>query len=152
MMTPKLKKKKLKQIKGFVVFTNSTMTELNQHLATVKNIASQIYKQMGKRVPLLPPPTDKYYHIHLDDNQKHNSKITYPPILISKDFTSIQTNVGMLSTQPTIIDSHVINKLEKSLHLKEYNNKYYYVDTDESMKSLDNYYSPRFIEEEWSLL
>lgn len=128
------------------------MTELKQHLVFVKNILAQIYKQIGMEIPNLSAPTDKYHMIHLDDNQKHNSKITYPPILISKDFKSIQTNVGFLSTLIPDMEDHVIKILETSLSLMEYNNTYYYIDTDESMKSLDNYYSPRFIEEEWATI
>lgn len=128
------------------------MTELNLHLAAVKNIVAEIYTKTGMEVPNFAAPIDYYYQIHLDDNQKHNSKITYPPILIAKDFSSIQTNVGFLSTQVTHTENHVIKELETALSLMEYNNSYYYVDTEESMKSLDNYYSPRYIEEEWSIV
>ena len=124
------------------------MTELNQHLTAVKHIATTI-QQKTKIMSDQPLPTDKYYQIHLDYNQKHNSKIAYPPILISKDFKSIQTNVGFLNTSVSEVDGHTIKELETNLNLMEYNNTYYYVDTDESMKSLENYYSPRYIEEEW---
>jgi hypothetical protein len=126
------------------------MTELTQHLSAVKKIIVQLYNQIGMEMSSLPAPTDKYYQIHLDDNQKHNSKITYPPILISKDFKIIQTNVGLLSTAVSDINNTTLKEIETTLPLMEYNNYYYYVDTEESMKSLENYYSPKFIEKEWN--
>jgi len=126
------------------------MSELSQHLNTVKDIATHIYTKMGVFTFKVASPTNKYYAIHLDDNQKHNSKITYPPILISKDFKSIQTNVGFLPISVSDINRATIKELETTLSLLEYNNSYYYVDTDNSMKSLENYYSPRYIEEEWN--
>ena len=126
------------------------MSELSQHLNTVKDIATHIYTKIGMKAPKLSAPTNKYYAIHLDDNQKHNSKITYPPILISKDFKSIQTNVGLMSTAVSDINKTTVKEIETTLSLMEYNNYYYYVDTEESMKSLENYYSPKFIEDEWN--
>tara|TARA_B100000787_G_scaffold88457_1_gene65342 strand:- start:1838 stop:2170 length:333 start_codon:yes stop_codon:yes gene_type:complete len=107
---------------------------------------------MGMKCPTeLSAPIEKYTTIHLDYNQKFNSKISYPPILISKDLSTIQTHVGFLTT--------TLNKTEKftqgqesELSLMEYNNNYYYLDTEVSMKGLENYYSPKFIQEEWVAL
>jgi hypothetical protein len=124
------------------------MSELNQHLSAVNAVIQKLYKTMGKTLTVLPAPVENYDNIHLDYNQKFNTKITYPPILISKDFTTIQTNVGCMETKLTKNDKYT-KELETTLSLMTYNNKYYYVDNDISMKGLENYYSPLFITEEW---
>ena len=124
------------------------MSELNQHLSAVNVVIQKLYKTMGKTLTVLPAPVENYDNIHLDYNQKFNTKITYPPILISKDFTTIQTNVGCMETKLTKNDKYT-KELETTLSLMTYNNKYYYVDNDISMKGLENYYSPLFITEEW---
>ena len=117
------------------------MSELNQHLSAVNAVIQKLYKTMGKTLTVLPAPVENYDNIHLDYNQKFNTKITYPPILISKDFTTIQTNVGCMETKLTKNDKYT-KELETTLSLMTYNNKYYYVDNDISMKGLENYYSP----------
>jgi len=127
------------------------MSELNQHLSAVNAVIQKLYKTLGKTPTVLPAPVENYDNIHLDYNQKFNSKITYPPILISKDFTTIQTNVGFLDTKLTKNDKYT-KELETALSLMTYNNKYYYVDNDVSLKGLENYYSPRFITEEWDVV
>ena len=97
------------------------MSELNQHLSAVHTVIQKLYKTLGKTPTVLPAPVENYENIHLDYNQKFNSKITYPPILLSKDFTTIQTNVGFLDTKLTKNDKYT-KELETVLSLMTYNN------------------------------
>ena len=118
------------------------MSELKQHLSYVKHIC-QIMGFTPNTLPL-----KNYDYIHINSNQRNNSNVTYPPILISTDFKKIQTNVGFLDTERNF-DTENKDKIIQILNLKQYNNNYYFVDTEQSHKGLEHFYTKTEIENGW---
>jgi len=127
------------------------MSELTTHLSTVKEIADTICSVLGKTLDTKNKSFVNYEHIHIDNNQRNNSHIRYPPILVSKELNKIQTNVGFLILGDYIeVNTEKIKKLITDLNLVEYNNHYYYIDSLKSHKSLEKYYTIQEIEIEWN--
>ena len=125
------------------------MSELTTHLAHIKEILRIIYSNTNKILDIQQlNPTSNYNFIHIDYNQKYNSGVRYPPILVSNDFSKLYTNVGIMDTLIELHDVLIISKLTTILKLERYNHTYYSVHIDTS-SSLENYYSPIRIMEEW---
>lgn len=128
-----------------------TSSEINMHFTSVFNILKVMCDKLGVDINTINKSFAEYEHIHLDNNQKKNSMIRYPPILISKTMNKIQTNAGFIIIGNFEEQSKdKIEYLETTLNLKEYNRMYYYVDTDSSHKSLEKYYNIKELEEEWA--
>ena len=133
--------------------TTTMTTELNTHFLTVKTIADTICNTLDKPLDTKNKSFLNYEHIHIDNNQRNNSLIRYPPVLISKGLNKIQTNVGFLVLGDYIeTDEEKKDKLVKELKLKKYNNNYYYVDSEPSHSSLEYYHTLNEVVEEWSKL
>ena len=99
-------------------------SELSNHLTTVKNIADTVCGCIGKTFE--KKTFLNYEQIHIDNNQRFNSKIVYPPILINNTFNKIQTNVGFLILGDfEITDKTKIEQLKHKLNLETYNNSYF---------------------------
>lgn len=125
------------------------MCELANHLNEIKQIISILYEITNKTLDFSHlDPTTKYKFIHIDYNQRYNSNIRYPPILISNDFSNLYTNVGIMDTHIKLTDKHIISKLKELLMLEYYNHSYYSTHMA-PYRPLENYYSPIRIMDEW---
>jgi len=132
--------------------------ELSTYLCNVYNVAKNIiskFKIDSDQIPQLisTGPLENYKYLHLEDYQKERFGNEYAPILISKDFSKIYTNTGILNLNNFSIGEvtdRPNQQLIDSLNLKIYNNQYYYVDKEYSYEYLKCNYSVNTIEKEWN--
>ena len=97
-------------------------------------------------------PTLNHKELHLESYQKQFHGNEYAPILISKQFSELYTNTGILKMD-NINNINITGKNKKTLidklNLKIYNNKYFYIDLPYSFNYLENHYKLDTISNEW---
>ena len=95
-------------------------------------------------------PVEKYKLLHLEDYQKKIHGNKYAPILISRDFSNIYTNTGILNFGNKFeISAEISENLINDYKLKIYNNQYYFIDSDNSFNYLESFYRKSHIEYTW---
>ena len=137
---------------------NDVPNELSTYLSNVYNVAKNIISKLeidSDQISQLisSGPLEEYKYLHLADYQKERFDNEYSPILISKDFSKIYTNTGILTIKCFLtgeVTDKPIQQLIDSLNLKIYNNQYYYVDKEYSYEYLKCNYSVNTIEKEWT--
>ena len=132
--------------------------ELGVYLNSVYNVATNILSKLKldndqKSQLVSNGPLEEYKYLHLEDYQKERFGDEYAPILVSKDFSKIYTNTGILNFNNFSIGKitgETKKALLDNLNLKIYNNQYYYVDKEYSYEYLRCNYSLNTIEKEWN--
>ena len=131
--------------------------ELNTYLKHIHDIYQLVTNNINTTTTIDKGPTFNHKELHLESFQKEFHGIEYAPILISKTFSELYTNTGILKmgnkmgNKMGTMDITGINKktLIDTLNLKIYNNKYYYIDLPYSYNHLDNHYKLNIIIDEW---
>jgi len=102
---------------------------------------------------IMKGPTLNHKELHLELFQKKYHNNEYAPILISKQFSELYTNTGILkmnNMNKINITGNNKKTLIDKLNLKIYNNNYYYIDQSYSFNYLENHYKLDTIINEWS--
>jgi hypothetical protein len=118
-----------------------------QHIAEIEGIESF----SGYIKNLSSGPLIKYGFLHIN-TRANPDNIEYAPILIDKNFTYLYTNTGILQiSDRTYLVKNKLDLINK-YNLKNYNNKYYYIDQSWSHSGLEKYYTKKEIQENWKSL
>ena len=140
--------------------TTSTDEELNTYLKYISYIyqlVMELNKENTNKIMELDTNVDKgptlnHKELHLEQYQKQFHGNEYAPILISKQFSELYTNTGILKMD-NINNINITGKNKKTLidklNLKIYNNKYFYIDLPYSFNYLENHYKLDTISNEW---
>ena len=141
--------------------TSTTITDekLNtylKHIYDIYQLVMELNKENTNKIMELDTNVDKgptlnHKELHLEQYQKEYHKNEYAPILISKHFSELYTNTGILkmNNKVNITGSNKKTLIDR-LNLKIYNNNYYFIDLPYSFNYLDNHYKLNTIINEWS--
>ena len=125
--------------------------ELNKENTNNNNNINMSVMELDRNIMKGPTLNHKELHLELFQKKYHNNE--YAPILISKQFSELYTNTGILkmnNMNKINITGNNKKTLIDKLNLKIYNNNYYYIDQSYSFNYLENHYKLDTIINEWS--